>query len=293
MSPSDANLLSLNLSTDGVSLVSATEALDVPGWCARRCQLIEDLASVNHGKDVNLPLPLASSELKAWLECAQQVKTVFDPGTSPLNMDDDKLINALKVRHLYWRPSSNMTQLFCTFHLFVRCERDAICHFHRICLLCRETVIETATSSNRTCETASNIMKFPFLRHASPSTCHYCLYGHNKTKHIFITCPCREQTFSATQQPKQPSRGLSCWRCWTIRFLCQARCQRRSVQGRPGCSLLLLHTFAGFANAFARSSKRILNADQGVIVRPKHRNELPPISATPRTPVTMLHDYAV
>lgn len=81
--------------------MSATEALDIPHWCAHRSELIEDLATVNDGKEADLPLPLTMSEVKAWLACAQQVETVVDKGMSCLKQDDDTLTSSLKVRDIY------------------------------------------------------------------------------------------------------------------------------------------------------------------------------------------------
>lgn len=105
MRNSDNSVLNLRRSTDRTSFVSATEAVDIPDWCAQRCKLFDDLEALNDGMNVDLPLPLSMAEIKAWLACSQQVKAVVERGEclfqSPLEQDDDTLTNALKVLPSY------------------------------------------------------------------------------------------------------------------------------------------------------------------------------------------------
>lgn len=105
MDTSDQASLWLRRSVDGASIVSASEALAIPDWCAQRCELIKDLTGISDSSDADLPLPLSMPELKAWLACAQQVTTVGDTGEPSLKQDDNTLTEAVKVCiSLYSRP---------------------------------------------------------------------------------------------------------------------------------------------------------------------------------------------
>lgn len=98
MDTPDQHSLWLRRSADGsVSFVSPTEALAIPTRCARRCELIEDLAGVQDGSDVDLPLPLSMSEVKAWLACAQKWTIVVNSAHTGLNLDDHTVTDALQV----------------------------------------------------------------------------------------------------------------------------------------------------------------------------------------------------
>lgn len=90
----------LRRSADGMSFVSATDALYITDLCAQRCELFEELGEIDDSSTSDVPLPLFMPEVKAWLACAQQVASGAGRSRFLLNQDDDTLINALKVRNL-------------------------------------------------------------------------------------------------------------------------------------------------------------------------------------------------
>lgn len=86
MKPLDQLSLRLRRSADGSVFVSPTKALAIPIWCARRCEVIEDIAGIQHGPDVDLPLPPSLSE--AWLARAHQRTVVVNSARTGLTLDD-------------------------------------------------------------------------------------------------------------------------------------------------------------------------------------------------------------
>jgi len=94
----------LQLGCETTSVVCGAEALDVPGACARRSELMTDLREQSDN-EVRLPLALSRHELEAWLQCAgdyaaaEETNAEADATDSDVDLDEDDqlLMNALKV----------------------------------------------------------------------------------------------------------------------------------------------------------------------------------------------------